>query len=66
VEKDSLDARLLAGTEGTVPAFWSPDSRYIAFQSAGKLKKVGVAGGPPQTLCDAPAIVLAALGTVME
>jgi len=34
--------------------FWSPDSRYIGFFSAGKLKKVALAGGPVQVLCDAP------------
>jgi eukaryotic-like serine/threonine-protein kinase len=34
--------------------FWSPDSRNIGFFSAGKLKKVALAGGPVQVLCDAP------------
>ncbi len=34
--------------------FWSPDSKYIGFFSAGKLKKVALAGGPVQVLCDAP------------
>jgi eukaryotic-like serine/threonine-protein kinase len=34
--------------------FWSPDSKNIGFFSAGKLKKVALAGGPVQVLCDAP------------
>jgi serine/threonine protein kinase/Tol biopolymer transport system component len=33
--------------------FWSPDSRYIAFFSQNKLKKVAVEGGPSQVLCNA-------------
>ena len=53
---DSIEARPLAGTEGTVTdgrPMWSPDSRYVAFFAGGKLKKVPVAGGPAQTICDA-------------
>jgi eukaryotic-like serine/threonine-protein kinase len=34
--------------------FWSPDGNYLGFFSAGKLKKVALAGGPVQVLCDAP------------
>jgi Tol biopolymer transport system component len=34
------------------PFFWSPDSRSIAFTVEGKLKKIDVTGGPPQTICD--------------
>ncbi len=34
--------------------FWSPDGKYVGFFSAGKLKKVALAGGPVQVLCDAP------------
>ena len=44
----------LAGTDaGTFP-FWSPDSRWIAFFSEGKLKTMEASGGPAQTICDAP------------
>ena len=53
---DSLNARPLSGTEGAVAGpFWSPDSRYLAFGVngvPGRLKKVDVSGGPPQTLCE--------------
>src|ERR1700693_187197 len=34
--------------------FWSPDGKNLGFFSAGKLKKVALAGGPVQVLCDAP------------
>ena len=51
---DSLEARPLSGTEGVIRPFWSPDSRFIGFMAGGTLKKVDIAGGPPQTICEAP------------
>jgi Tol biopolymer transport system component len=52
---DSLEARLLVGTEGANPSvFWSPDSVSVAFFADGKLKKIDASGGPSQTICDAP------------
>jgi serine/threonine protein kinase/Tol biopolymer transport system component len=50
---NSLAAQMLAGTEGGGSAFWSPDSRFIGFFAAGKLKKIDVAGGTAQTICEA-------------
>jgi Tol biopolymer transport system component len=50
---DSFAVRALPGTEDTSFAFWSPDSRNLGFFAQGKLKRIAVAGGPPQTLCDA-------------
>jgi eukaryotic-like serine/threonine-protein kinase len=44
----------MAGTENAVFPFWSPDDQFLGFFADGKLKKVPVAGGPPQVLCDAP------------
>src|SRR5262245_43588281 len=49
---NSFLAQPLPGTEGAALPFWSPDSRSIAFFSAGKLKRVEVSGGAPQTLCE--------------
>ena len=49
---DSLSAQPLPGTENASQPFWSWDSRYIAFYADGKLKKIAVAGGPAQALCD--------------
>jgi eukaryotic-like serine/threonine-protein kinase len=51
---DAFDARPLNGSAGTDRAFWSPDSRFVAFVADGKLKKMDISGGPPQTICDAP------------
>ena len=47
-------ARTLVGTEGASFPFWSPDSRVLGFFTGGKLKKIDINGGPPQTICDAP------------
>jgi serine/threonine protein kinase len=52
---DSLELKGLVGTEGASWPFWSPDSAFLGFFAQGKLKKISVDGGPPQTLCDAPA-----------
>ena len=49
---DTLESRALAGTDGAMYPFWSPDGEYLGFFAAGKLKKIAVAGGPPQTLCN--------------
>jgi serine/threonine protein kinase/Tol biopolymer transport system component len=51
---DTPQARPLAGTDGALKPFWSPDSRSLGFFAGGKLKKIDVSGGSPQTLCDAP------------
>jgi serine/threonine protein kinase/Tol biopolymer transport system component len=52
---DSLNARPLAGTDGAAFPFWSPDSRHIGFFADGKLKRVDLTGGTPQSVADAPA-----------
>ncbi|MGQ0736911.1 MAG: hypothetical protein ACT4QD_25075 [Acidobacteriota bacterium] len=46
----ALQFRQIAGTEDAQLPFWSPDSQEIAFSSDGRLKKVHLAGGPPQTI----------------
>ena len=52
---DSLTARPLPNTEGSQGfPFWSPDSRSIAFPVSGKLKKVDLADGTVQPICDIP------------
>jgi len=50
---ESLDARLLAGTETGRMPFWSPDSRQIAFFAGDKLKKMPAAGGTVEVVCQA-------------
>ena len=50
---DTSDAQPIAGSEDASNPFWSPDSRYIAFFSPGKLKKVNVSGGAVSDICPA-------------
>jgi serine/threonine protein kinase/Tol biopolymer transport system component len=50
---DSLTDHLLPGTEESYHPFWSPDSLSVAFFAKDELKRIDLAGGPPQTLCDA-------------
>jgi len=50
---DSLIAQPLPGTEDATYLFWSPDSAFIGYFVPGKLKKVALTGGPPQTICEA-------------
>jgi eukaryotic-like serine/threonine-protein kinase len=52
---NSFSEQPLPGTDYAELPFWSPDSRSIAFFSKGKLKRVEVSGGLPQTLCEASA-----------
>jgi hypothetical protein len=54
---NSTEARPLAGTQGAIFPFWSPDSRFIAFFADGRLKKIEFTGGPVLTLCEAPRTV---------
>jgi Tol biopolymer transport system component len=51
---DSPAVTPLTGTESGSFPFWSPDGRDVAFFADGKLKRVDVAGGPVQVICDAP------------
>jgi len=44
----------IEGAERPTYPFWSPDGKYLGFFSAGKMKKVAIAGGPVQVICDAP------------
>ena len=51
---DALQARLLTGTENAEDQFWSPDGGSLGFFADGKLKRLNLAGGEVNTLCDAP------------
>jgi serine/threonine protein kinase len=53
---NSLEAKPLAETYfGTGNGyFWSTDSRYVAHAFDGKLRKVDIASGSSQTICDVP------------
>ena len=48
----STTAQPLAGTEGvTGGVFWSPDGKWLGFFADGKLKKIGMSGGPALNIC---------------
>ena len=51
---DTLQSRPLAGTEGALHPFWSPDSDFIGFGSDRDLKRVALTGGFPETVADLP------------
>jgi eukaryotic-like serine/threonine-protein kinase len=51
---DQLEAKPIAGTEGGIAPFLSPDDRWVGFWADGKLMKVSIDGGVPVTLCDQP------------
>jgi len=51
---NALEWRKLPGTESAGSPFWSPDSRYLAFAAGNQLKKIDIAGGPPQMLGSMP------------
>jgi serine/threonine-protein kinase len=56
---DSVESRPLPGTEGVLGvSFWSPDSRFLAFHVQNKLKKIAIAGGPPQLVADGTNLVI--------
>jgi Tol biopolymer transport system component/predicted Ser/Thr protein kinase len=52
----------LADTEGAAFAFWSPDSRTIAFFAGGRLKKVDAGGGPVTVVADSHSVSRGAWG----
>jgi Tol biopolymer transport system component len=60
---DSVEATPLHQSSTGQPFFWSPDSRFIAYNGGGKLTKVEVTGGPPQVICDAPQGVIGGIWT---
>ena len=52
---DSFDAKRLAGTEGAIGPFWSPDARLVGFFTPSKLKKIDLVNGTVQNICNASA-----------
>jgi serine/threonine protein kinase len=53
---DQMEAKPIAGTEGGIHPFLSPDDRWVGFWAGGNLMKVSVEGGVPATLCDVQAL----------
>jgi serine/threonine protein kinase/Tol biopolymer transport system component len=75
---DTSTAQALPGSEDAAFPFWSPDSRWVAFEQRGTLKKIDTQGGPPITLGTLPSgirggtwspagvILVAANGAIMR
>lgn len=49
---DSFEITRVPGTERALNALVSPDSTEIAFMTDGKLRRVSLAGGPSEVICD--------------
>jgi serine/threonine-protein kinase len=56
---DQLEAVAIAGTENGTGPFFSPDGRWLAFDSDGVIKRVAVGGGLPVEIGPAPGGVTA-------
>jgi serine/threonine protein kinase len=54
---DSFDLSPIPGIDDAQAFFWSPDSRFVAFFSNNKLKKVAIDGRPAETLSDIPGVL---------
>ncbi|HET7226307.1 MAG TPA: hypothetical protein VFK69_11410, partial [Candidatus Eisenbacteria bacterium] len=51
---DEIEPRAIAPMVVGSRPFWSPDSRWLGYIEAGKLKRVPVSGGAPIAVCDVP------------
>jgi len=51
----SDEVRALAGTDSAETVFWSPDGRSLGFVARGKLRRIELATGSIEILCDASA-----------
>ena len=58
----SSEAQHVDQSEGALLPFWSPDSQFIGFWAAGKLKKVRASGGTLETIYSVPEIAQGAWG----
>ena len=53
---DAVEPKLLSGTDNGSGPFWSTDSQHLGFFADGKLKRIAIAGGPPQTIAAVPGV----------
>jgi Tol biopolymer transport system component len=47
----SIDAKKILDAPNAANLFWSPDSRWLAYFDSGRILKVPVEGGRPETIC---------------
>jgi DNA-binding winged helix-turn-helix (wHTH) protein/Tol biopolymer transport system component len=57
---DQSIVTILAGTEGAVDPFFSPDGQWVGFFAGRKLKKIPLLGGAVVSLCDTGGLELGA------
>jgi serine/threonine-protein kinase len=50
---EKFETEMIPGTEDAYAPFFSPDGNWIGFCAEGKLRKVSLLGGAPQTICEA-------------
>jgi Tol biopolymer transport system component len=50
---DQTISRPILGSEGLARAYWSPDSREIAFVAGAKIQRLAITGGAPTVVCEA-------------
>lgn len=58
----ATESLALPGTENGTAPFFSPDSRWLAFDRDGELMKLSFAGGPAIKVCDAPGTMVGVWG----
>jgi len=54
---DSFALRPIAGTDDARAPFFSPDGRWLGFYADGALRKVALAGGSQQRICDVGQVI---------
>jgi serine/threonine protein kinase/Tol biopolymer transport system component len=55
---DSAETTPIAGTEGGIAPFFSPDGEWLAFFTPRELKKVALAGGTPLVVCEVSPVTM--------
>ena len=53
-EMNSLETRVLVGTEGGESPFFSPDGRWVGFYNSGRIMRIPREGGAPIPVCATP------------
>jgi len=54
---DQLEVEPLAGSEGAIVPFFSPDGQSIGFNSEGRIRRLPATGGAPVTIAESPSFI---------